>query len=79
MRQRPDSIRVCRNGDRIRSVDILAPAVLDPENAYTLLDAFNFDSEKARVREDFNGAGDRFHDGTRAHMSPQMRRRDSSP
>ena len=49
---------MCRNGDRIRSVDILAPAVLDPENAYTLLDAFNFDSEKAHVREDFNGAGD---------------------
>ena len=58
MRQRPESIRVYRNGDRIRAVDIRAPEVLDPENAYTLLDAFNFDSEKAHVREAFNDERD---------------------
>ena len=40
--------------DRTRVVDILAPRVLDPENTYTLLDAFSFDSEKAHVRDAFN-------------------------
>ena len=42
--------------DRTRVVDILAPRVLDPENAYTLLDAFTFDSEKAHVRDAFKDA-----------------------
>ena len=40
-------------GDRMRAVELLAPRVVDPENAYTLLDAFSFDSEKAQVREAF--------------------------
>ena len=49
---------MCTNADRRRAVDIRAPEVLDPENAYTLLDAFNLDSKKAQVREAFNDERD---------------------
>lgn len=44
------------SGDRLRAVEIAAPVVVDPENAFQLLDAFTFDSEKAQVREAFAAA-----------------------
>jgi hypothetical protein len=39
------------SGDRIRAVELVAPRIVDRENAFTLYDAFSFSSEKERARK----------------------------
>lgn len=46
------------SSDRMRATEILAPRVVDPQNAYLLGSAFDFESEREKVREIFRRARD---------------------
>ena len=40
--------------EKIKTVEILAPRIVDPENHHTILKHLDFDSEKRKVREILN-------------------------